>query len=164
MSRVPFLLVLGGLWLSGLCTPTCAVARDPTQEVAVIVHLEQGPDIAKREEIAQIFLARRKLDPSGRPLVPVNLPPSDPTRQVFSERILGAPPEAWEAYWTERYFQGVTPPAVVASPEAMLRFVAATPGAVGYLPACRADARVRVLFTIQASSALAPRVAAACGH
>ena len=119
MRRVPRLLVLGGLWLAGVFAPTSSAARDVTQEVAVIVHLEQGPDIAKREEIAQIFLARRKLDPRGRPLVPVNLPPSDPARRVFSERILGAPPEAWEAYWTERYFQGVTPPAVVASPEAI---------------------------------------------
>jgi hypothetical protein len=154
--------LLGCLLLGGLSFPAGVLADGAPIELAIIITRDEGPDISKRNEIAQIFLARRKIDRAGRALVPVNLPPDNPARQVFSQQILGAPPEAWETYWTERYFEGVTPPAVVASPEAMLRFVAATPGAVGYLPACRVDARVRVLYKVVAPAALAGRLANAC--
>ena len=162
MSLFLRMLCLGCLSLGGLCLPNSATAQETHSELAIIVAHDQGPDLSRREEIAQLFLARRKLDRTGRALVPVNLPPDDPARQVFSQQILGAPPKAWEAYWTERYFQGVTPPAVVASPEAMLRFVAATPGAVGYLSACRVDGRVRVLLKVEAPPMLAERLAATC--
>jgi hypothetical protein len=156
------MLWLGWLSLGGLCLQDRAMAHETSSELAIIVAHGAGPDLSKREEIAQVFLARRKIDRTGRALVPVNLPPDDPVRQVFSQQILGAPPKAWEAYWTERYFQGVTPPAVVASPEAVLRFVAATPGAVGYLPVCRVDGRVRVLLRVEAPPALARSLAATC--
>jgi hypothetical protein len=46
------------------------------------------------------------------------------------------------------YFHGLLPPHVLASTEAVLRFVASTPGAIGYVPLCDADARVTMLLAI----------------
>ena len=42
-----------------------------------------------------------------------------------------------------------SPPFVLASEEAMIRFVASTPGAVGYVSLCLADKRVAVVATIE---------------
>ena len=68
-----------------------------------------------------------------------------------------------EDYWNQLYFQGVLPPYVVASEEAVLRFVARTPHAIGYLDACAVDDSVRVLFLIDAESrVLAPGAATGC--
>ncbi len=62
--------------------------------------------------------------------------------------ILGQPPEALEGYWRDLYFNGVVPPFVLASEEAVIRFVASTPGAIGYVSACPGDKRVRVLMQL----------------
>jgi len=58
--------------------------------------------------------------------------------------------KSWKQYWNARYFHGVLPPYVLSSEEAVLRFVAETPGAIGYVPYCDADKRVTVVLVISA--------------
>ena len=74
-------------------------------------------------------------------------------RRWFSQQVMGATPEDLEGYWRDLYFNGVVPPFVLASEEAVLRFVAATPGAVGYVSGCLVDRRVRVLLQIDGAPA-----------
>ncbi len=98
--------------------------------------------------LAAIFRRKLRVTADGQALVPVNLRLTDPLRTAFSLTVFGLEPAAMETYWNERYFHGVQPPPVVSSAEAMLRFVAATDGAIGYVPACRVDPRVRQLMTL----------------
>ncbi|MFB4204845.1 hypothetical protein KBTX_03016 [wastewater metagenome] len=117
-------------------------------EIAVIA-ADPPPRIdADTRSLRDIFLKRRRFDADGLPLVPLNLPPDSPLREAFSEAVLGQSPRMLAQYWNERYFQGVSPPYVVRSQEAMLRFVAATPGALGYVMACHADGRVHVVARV----------------
>ena len=60
-------------------------------------------------------------------------------------------PEALDAYWNQQYFLGVTPPHVLGSEAAVSRFVAATPGAIGYRSACPDDSAVVASFVIDAT-------------
>ena len=115
-----------------------------------------------REALRDIFLKRVVIDHSGSKLVPLNLPPEDPLRAAFSEALLGKPPDALQRYWNERYFQGVSPPYVVRSEEAMLRFIAETPGALGYVATCRVDKRARVVIELPVPAGLAAQIAALC--
>ena len=101
-----------------------------------------------RQQLADIFLGNLRIDDQGRRIVAVNLPSADPLRGAFSQAVLNNSPDDLEAYWNERYFHGISPPYVVASVEAMLRFIAATPGAIGYVPGCAVDARVAVITAI----------------
>jgi hypothetical protein len=117
-----------------------------------------------REALRDIFLKRVVIDRSGHKLVPLNLPADDPLRAAFSEALLGKPPDALQRFWNERYFQGVSPPYVVRSEEAMLRFIAETPGALGYIAACRVDKRAHVIVELPAPPGLAAQVAALCGE
>jgi hypothetical protein len=58
-----------------------------------------------------------------------------------------------------QYFQGITPPHVLSSEEAMLRFVASTAGAIGYALPCHIDERVQVLWTLSSNEPLSPSCA-----
>lgn len=120
------------------------------EEVAIAIIVTPGfdLDIDNADDIARIFRRRLKVAEDNSSIIPINLPLKHPLRAAFSLAVFGVEPEGMEAYWNERYFHGVSPPYVVASIEAMLRFVAATPGAVGYVPECLLDERVSVLLTI----------------
>lgn len=132
--------------------PLAATAAD--EPLAVVVPRafsgrEPGP-----QELALIFKRKKLAWDDGTRIQAVNLPSDHPARRLFSQRILKSAPEAQAQYWNAMYFQGVYPPHVVASPEAMLRYVADTAGAIGYVPACKLDARVKPVLWIDASGAV----------
>ncbi|MDA8093778.1 MAG: hypothetical protein M0T84_07670 [Betaproteobacteria bacterium] len=130
--------------------------------IAVIVG-DAPPHIAlDRSTLADIFLKRIEVDNDGKPIVPLNLSSTNPLRIAFSLALFGKGPQGLQRYWTERYFQGISPPYTVASQEAMLRFVARTPGAIGYIASCRADARVTVVARFPVPPALASEVRGLC--
>jgi ABC-type phosphate transport system substrate-binding protein len=114
------------------------------------------------DDLAAIYRRKKQYWSDGSRIEPVNLPVSASHRVQFSRWVLGLTPEEMEAYWDEMYFHGILPPHVVASVEAVLRFVADTPGAVGYVPPCSADKRVVVAFIIDASGRTNESAAAAC--
>ncbi|CAN5430024.1 hypothetical protein BH11PSE7_BH11PSE7_21260 [soil metagenome] len=101
-----------------------------------------------REAVAQIFLRKQDFWDSSARVHPVNLPASHALRRAFSQAMLGHLPEEFEDYWREMYFHGVLPPHVVASEEAVILFVASTPGAIGYVSGCYPDHRVNVVLVV----------------
>ncbi len=105
--------------------------------------------------LAQIYRKQVVLDDKGIRLHPVNLPASHPLRAIFSQAVFRRSPLDMAGYWNEQYFQGISPPHVVASQEAVMRFVADTPGAIGYVAACRVDKRVRVIYRLEVKKKLA---------
>lgn len=137
------------LALGGAGASRGVAAADAT--LAIIAHPNVAPASARGRNLVDLFRRKLIVDARGDRLVPVNLPGRDPVRRAFSLAILEMPPEDMESYWNERYFHGISPPPVVASVEAMLRFVAATPGAVGYVPRCALDARVALVAEIEVS-------------
>lgn len=110
------------------------------------------------ETVKLVFKRKSLMDTQGNRWVPVNLPAANPLRRVFSLAVFDALPEEMEEYWNEQYFQGVNPPEVLSSEEAVLRFVVSTPGAVGYVRASRVDPRIKILLLIQPTAgAFEPR-------
>lgn len=112
-----------------------------------------------RDELALIYqLKKRKWD-DGRAIHAVNLSAGHPLRRAFSAQVLGRSPEELEGYWRDMYFHGVLPPYALASEEAVIRYVAATPGAIGYVGHCLADQRVAVVLRLDNGGAACPRPA-----
>jgi ABC-type phosphate transport system substrate-binding protein len=141
-AAVALLFVIAGL--------ARANAAEPDKAIAVIV----SPDVSKIPKLADVALIfrRKKLFwNDGTRVAPVNLQASNPLRQAFSRVVLGASPEDMERYWNDMYFHGISPPFVLSSQEAVLRFVAQTPGAIGYVSYCAVDARVRVALVLGAA-------------
>ncbi len=104
------------------------------------------------DELGQIYRRKQQFLGSLR-VQPINLPAQHPLRRFFSQQVLHKTPEDLEDYWRDQYFNGVSPPFVLASEEAMIRFVASTPGAVGYVSHCLADKRVAVVATLDGGPA-----------
>lgn len=153
---MPGILALRRLLCGLLLMAACAGVRAETAALAVIVAPGHPLATLDRASLAGIFKRKQRVTADGAALVPVNLPASDALRIAFSRAVFALEPGELDAYWNERYFHGVSPPHVVTSVEAMLRFVARTPGAIGYVPACRVDSRVRVVLTLPGATGACP--------
>jgi hypothetical protein len=114
----------------------------------VIVHPKRHVDLSI-DEVAQIYLRRKRFWNDGSPVVPLNLSSTDPLRERFSRRVLRQDTQRLAEYWNRQYFFGIFPPATLASAEAVRRYVAADPNAIGYLPSSQADDSVRVLLHVK---------------
>lgn len=145
-----------------LCmAPPCGHADEPLLAVVVAAARSDQPS---DDEIAQIFKRKKLFWDDGTRIQPVNLPADHPLRLRLLRHVLHQSADAQQEYWNEQYFHGVLPPHVVASEEAMLRFVADTSAAIGYLPACPTDPRVRAVLWVTADGrVLKPDAAPACG-
>lgn len=99
-----------------------------------------------------IYLRKKPMDDEGQRWIPLNLPLADPLRRGFSLSLFAILPEEQDDYWNVQYFNGITPPKVMASEEAVLRFVAMTNGAIGYVRKQKVDSRVKVLMIISPSA------------
>ena len=98
--------------------------------------------------LRNIYLKKIFVDGHCQRLTPVNLPSGALLREAFAHTILHMDDGQLQDYWDKQYFQGVSPPYVLASPDAVVQFVAKTPGAIGYVAACQVDATVRVVMTV----------------
>ena len=143
---MPAILSLLALWLA-LALPAAA-ADLPFAVIAAPGATDQH---LTRESVALIFRRKQNYWESGTRIQPVNLAADHPLRLAFSRAVLGADPAALDSYWNEQYFRGIRPPYVVASNEAMLRFVAETPGAIGYVDACLVGSDVAVIGYLDAA-------------
>ena len=142
--------VFGFIMLWAWLLPSWTLAEDAPASIAVIAHVNFEHASLTPAELAAIFRRTEIIDGRGQSLVPVNLPGHHGLRVAFSRALFKLEPAEMEDYWNQRYFHGVAPPHVVASVEAMLRFVAVTDGAIGYVPACAVDARVKVVAYLDA--------------
>jgi ABC-type phosphate transport system substrate-binding protein len=130
--------------------------------IAVIVARNAPQTTMDRATLRDIYLKKVFVDPQGNALVPVNLPADNALRRAFSRELLREDAEALQSYWNERYFHGIRPPYVLGSQRAVLRFVAGTEGAIGYVASCRVDADVRVLARLPVPSAERGALREAC--
>lgn len=158
--RIAVLLFLA--CCAGLATPARAASGEGV--IAVIVAPGHGKSI-KKDELPLIYNRRKLFWPAGSRIQPVNLPAASALRRSFSQAVLGASLEALEKYWNDLYFHGVSPPFVLSSEEAVLRFVAETPDAVGYVAFCKVAGRARVVLVITPAGNISEDVAGIqCGR
>jgi len=121
------------------------------EEIAVIVHRERAVSL-DADELAQIYLKQRRYWKDGARIVPLNHAASSPLREAFTRAVLALTPAQLSRYWSRQYFEGVQPPATLASDEAVLRFVASEKRAIGYVHASAVNASVRVVLRLQSEA------------
>ncbi|MDE2155016.1 MAG: hypothetical protein KGJ32_03855 [Xanthomonadaceae bacterium] len=121
-------------------------------QVAVIVS-GRAPRVSFDQAMLRaIYLKKIFIGPDGRRLIPVNLPPGNPLRDAFSHVLIDMRDAQLQEYWNRQYFQGTSPPYVLGSQKAVVRFVAETPGAIGYVWPCHVDSSVRTVLLISLSA------------
>ena len=127
-----------------LLMASISYAREPAV-IAVIVPNEQPTKSLSMPELKLIYLRKKDYWANGKRIHSVNLPADHPIRMQFSNKVLGSLPGAQNDYWNGVYFHGISPPYVVNSEEAVVRYVADTSGAIGYINACNVDSRIKVV-------------------
>lgn len=117
-------------------------------QIAVITAPDAPHLTLDHDTLRNVYLKRVFVDGRGQRVTPVNLPPGSPLRDAFSRAIVHMEDAQLQQYWDRQYFQGVSPPYVLGSQDAVVRFVAVTPGAIGYVATCHVDTSVHVAFVI----------------
>lgn len=137
-------------WVVILCAcawihnANAALLEEP---IAIIMHIDSAKPL-KKDDIVLLYKRKKLFWADGTKAQPVNMPANHPLRRIFSQAVLNHSPEELEKYWDDQYFHGISPPYVLASEEAVLRFVSETPGAIGYVSMCSVDARVKIALAI----------------
>lgn len=140
-------LLLAILLVTGsLCLPV-AFAADKTV-IAVIVANDNPNKSMAVGELKLIYWRKKTYWAHGLRIHPINLPPDNPLRLQFSTSILGSLPNTQSDYWNGLYFHGVSPPHVLYSDEAAIRYVQETAGGIAYVDACKLDNRVKAVLWI----------------
>jgi ABC-type phosphate transport system substrate-binding protein len=145
--RAPVQAMLAAACLTGLlCWPRQLSAADAT--VRVIVHPTRADELNEAQARA-IYLKQRLFWNDGEPIIPINREAGSEARELFSKVVFGQSSRRLAGYWNQRYFEdGEFPPATLASEEAVVRFVAGNPNALGYVVGVDVDASVRVILIL----------------
>ncbi|NTV69292.1 MAG: hypothetical protein HGA71_04000 [Azonexaceae bacterium] len=134
MRRIFFLILI-------LCQPVAVLAEDalvfigyaglPRTDLPTLQRLYTGRVVSVGEQTA----------------TPVNYPAGHPLRERFLAAIMGQSEEQYTGYWLVRRYVGKgAPPLVLPDVDAVVAYVLATPGAVGYVPVSKVPSGGNVIF------------------
>lgn len=145
MARRLLIVVL----LFGLLA-TAGEAGEPGEpgSLAVIAHPSRHAELSA-DLVNQIYLRRKRFWDDGTAIVPLNLPAGAALRETFTRSVLRQSETRLAEYWNRQYFYGVLPPPTLASTQAMVRYVASDPNAIGYAPESEVDDSVRVVLRLE---------------
>lgn len=131
--------------VAGLLAP----AADAMAELVVIANPKSGIDRLSHGDVINIFLGRYRQLPSGLAARPADLPATQPERAAFYRQLVNKELAEINSYWARLVFSGRTvPPAQTSGNEDLLKWIAATPGGIGYVERAKADGRVRIVFEL----------------
>jgi ABC-type phosphate transport system substrate-binding protein len=131
--KVPSGLAIG--LAIALALPRAAAAQSDVR-FKVVVHAGVTGDRISRLKLSDIFLRKSLSWGDGSAIAPVDQSTTSPVRESFSKDVHGESVLAVQAYWMRQISAGRgRPPSVKASDAEVLRFVAETPGGIGYVAA-----------------------------
>lgn len=123
-----------------------APAMSHAQDYQVVVNSANPTDILTKDQLGKMFLKKIVKWDTGTPIVPVDQTATSAVRASFNKAVHAKPASAIASYWQQQIFAGRdVPPAEKAGDAAVLAFVKANPGAIGYVSAGGATDGVKVL-------------------
>jgi len=123
--------IVAGLAVAVALAGTAAPAR--ADDILVVYHPGFPPEAHTRAAARAAFLGEGRAW-GGIVVTPAIFPDTDPDQTHFVATVLGMSVEGYDALWTAKIVrEGRAAPRRLSSAQAMLDFVARTPGAVGYV-------------------------------
>ena len=101
-------------------------------QIAIIANKNLPISKLNENEVRKIFL-KKKMFIKGKKIVPVNLDADSKVRQLFQKYILKMDNEDYSLYWNKKYFNGIKPPIVLSSQEAVIKFIKKVNNSIGYV-------------------------------
>lgn len=118
-------------------------------ELVVIVNSANPTASLSVDQIGSLFLSKTTAFPGGGLATPVELKEGSSLRNAFHDKVTKKDPAQLKAYWAKYTFTGKgQPPREFGSSAELKKFVANTPGAIGYVEKNVADASVKVVARI----------------
>jgi ABC-type phosphate transport system substrate-binding protein len=127
-TRLTAALMLGALVAAGSIP---SVGADASYRV--IVHPQVKGSQIPRTTLGSIFLKQAPRWGDGSPVQPVDQSMRSRIRQSFVADVLQQPMVEIQIFWNRKMAAGVTPPPVKQTDAEVVAFVAANPGAIGYI-------------------------------
>ncbi len=113
-------------------------------DTVVIVHPATSA-VLDDDALARIFLRQVRSFPDGAAAQPVSQK-EGPATEDFRTRVLKKNAAQLRAYWAQQVFTGGAKPLQeLDSDEAVMKYVAETPGGIGYIDAAKVKPGVRVV-------------------
>ncbi|MCF7965685.1 MAG: hypothetical protein K9L79_09125 [Methylobacter tundripaludum] len=98
-----------------------------------------------KDDIAAIYLLKKKHWENGEDIMPINLPAKADARTRFTAEIFDSTPEKLGSYWDKMLFKGETPPVTQNSEQAVVLFVERIKGAIGYVETKPQSPQIKIL-------------------
>lgn len=136
------------LLLAALAALALAAAPAPAaaDDFKVVVHPDNPMGHVAAADLSRLLLKKTLRWPDGRPVQPVE-PASQKLREKFAQAIHGKSLNAVKSYWNQLIFSGRdVPPLERPDDAAVVAFVRAEPGAIGYVAPGADTAGVKVLL------------------
>ena len=128
-----------GTFLAGLSSSASA------EDYIVIANKSVTAGGLSKSEAQSIFLGDKTRWEVVKP-IEFAIIESGEVQKTFLQEVLGKTPSQFDSYWKRLIFTGkASAPKAFGDEKKMLEFVAATPGAVGFVSAGKADASVKTL-------------------
>lgn len=127
-----------------------AAPRPSDDDFVVIVAAANPATSIRRQELARLFLKKTARWGDGREVMPVDLSVNSGVRNAFTRAVLSVEGmdriSAVQNFWLQQVYSGRGNPPPVKNAEAdVVQFVAANPGAIGYVSAVPSGGAVKVL-------------------
>ena len=104
------------------------------QQYRVIVNAQNNTTTLSKEDLARVYLKKMSTWKNGAAVTVVDQGPKSPVRAAFSMAVLGRDVPTMKNYWQQSLFSGRGVPPLEQPTEAqVVAFVAANPGAIGYV-------------------------------
>jgi ABC-type phosphate transport system substrate-binding protein len=117
---------------------------EATTTIKVVTHPGVPGGQIRKETLADVFLGRASRLANGQAIVPVDQSTQSQVRAAFSQSVLLQSVAAVQAHWLREIAKNRRPPLTKGSDAEVLDFVAANPGAIGYVSAATVtDASVK---------------------
>jgi ABC-type phosphate transport system substrate-binding protein len=125
------------IWLVALMLLVSLSVATPAEDARykIIVNPKNPVTSIDRDTLRNMFLKKRVVWGDGETIRPIDLSTKFPVREQFGRTVLKKTPAQLKTYWTQQIFSGKgVPPPEASSPADVIKYVAAYPGAVGYVP------------------------------
>lgn len=142
---------IAGKWsrilVAAVALSFCMQAR--AQDVLIVANKSVTVSQVKESELRDLFTGARSKFSDGSRAVPVILK-GGPTHEVFLHRHVGDTPNEFRMRWRKAVFTGEgSMLKEFATEAALLDYIAATPGAIGYVSRVLDPSAVKVLNVMQ---------------
>jgi len=114
-------------------------------DLYIIANKELPATQLDKEDIAAIYLLKKKHWENGGDIMPINLPPQADARTRFTAEIFDSTPDKLGSYWDKMLFKGETPPVTQNSEQAVILFVERIKGAIGYVETKPQSPQIKIL-------------------